>query len=81
MLTMLNTPIAWRNSHCVGSFGDSSTISISSLSISEVKNVKNENCEFLQNLCADFVVASSVATAWMFCSFSPKAKKIHRVET
>ena len=155
---MLSTPIAWRNSHCVGSFGDSSKISISSLSYfgsdslfkvalytflareeqvrkvfqkkfyfddvtkkelkthilrafqtvnffdnwhvdrlflsltvrkkiikfytyNNVLRVKNENCEFLENLCTDFVVGSSVGTAWMFYSVPPRTKKIHRVET
>ena len=41
-----------------------------------VIRVKNENCEFLQNLWTDFLVTSSVETPWMF-TVSPKTKKIH----
>ena len=38
--------------------------------------------EFLQNSCTDFLVASSVGTAWMFTMFPrPRTHKIHRVET
>jgi len=43
--------------------------------------VKNENCEFLQNLCRDFLVNLSVETPWMFTLFPPETKKIHQVET
>ena len=31
-----------------------------------VIRVQNENCEFLQNLCTDFLAALSVETHWMF---------------
>ena len=35
----------------------------------DVIRVKNENCEFLQNLCTDFLGALSVKTPWVFTLF------------
>ena len=40
-----------------------------------VIRVKNDNCEFLQNLCTDLLVALSVQTPWMFPLFPLKQRK------
>ena len=40
-----------------------------------VKRIKNENCEFFQNLCTDFLVALAVETPWMFTLFPLKERK------
>ena len=47
----------------------------SSYAYIDVIRVKNENCEFLQNLCADFLVALSVETPWLFTLFPLKQRK------
>ena len=38
--------------------------------------VKNENCEFLQNLCTDNLVALSLETPWVITLFSLKQRKL-----
>ena len=40
MLIVLSMPIAWRNSHCVGGFGGSSSITVSCSSIFGSDNFK-----------------------------------------
>jgi len=40
-----------------------------------VIRLKNENCEFLQKLCTDFLVAVSVETPWMFTLLSLKQRQ------
>ena len=43
-----------------------------------VIRVKNENCEFLQNLCTDFLAALSVGfvSPWMFYLFPLKLENL-----
>ena len=38
--------------------------------------VRNENCEFLQNLYTDFLVALSLETPWVFTLFPLKQRKL-----
>ena len=44
--------------------------------------IKNENCEFLQNLCTDILVAAlSLETPWVSTLFPLKQRKTHRAGT